>query len=86
MKVIMNEKRQAIVNVLKGANEPMTLNEIAMKMGVEKIASGTTNVMLEAGIIKVAGTKRVPIVSYREVNVYEMGEITEKPETNEKGE
>ena len=82
----MNEKRQAIVNVLKGANEPMTLNEIAMKMGVEKIASGTTNVMLEAGIIKVAGTKRVPIVSYREVNVYEMGEITEKPETNEKGE
>lgn len=83
MKVIMNEKRQAIVNVLKGANEPMTLNEIAMKMGVEKIASGTTNAMLEAGIIKVAGTKRVPIVSYREVNVYEMGEM---PETNEKGE
>jgi transcriptional regulator of NAD metabolism len=83
MKVIMNEKRQAIVNVLKGANEPMTLNEIAMKMGVEKIASGTTNAMLEAGIIKVAGTKRVPIVSYREVNVYEMGEM---PAENEKGE
>ena len=82
----MNEKRQAIVNVLKGANEPMTLNEIAMKMGVEKIASGTTNAMLEAGIIKVAGTKRVPIVSYREVNVYEMGEMIETPETNEKGE
>ena len=82
----MNEKRQAIVNVLKGANEPMTLNEIAMKMGVEKIASGTTNAMLEAGIIKVAGTKRVPIVSYREVNVYEMGEMPETPEVNEKGE
>lgn len=75
MKVIMNEKRKAIVSVLKGASEPMTLNEIATKLGVEKIASGTTNAMLEAGIIKVAGTKRVPIVSYREVNVYEMGEM-----------
>lgn len=72
----MNEKRKAILKVLERATEPMTLNEIAQVLEVEKIATGTTNPMLETGLIKVVGTKRVPIVSYREVNVYEVGDLS----------
>jgi Mn-dependent DtxR family transcriptional regulator len=83
MKVVMNEKRKAIIKVLEGAKSPMTLNEIAETIGVEKIATGTTNPMIENGYIKVVGTKRVPVITYREVNVYAIGDTT--PET-EKGE
>ena len=76
MKIIMNEKRVQVLEVLKNAQEPMTLNEIAQVMQVEKIATGTTNPMIETGLIKVVGTKRVPIISYREVNVYEVGDLS----------
>lgn len=76
MKIIMNEKRKQVLEVLKNAQEPMTLNEIAQVMQVEKIATGTTNPMIETGLIKVVGTKRVPIISYREVNVYEVGDLS----------
>ena len=72
----MNEKRVKVLEVLKNAQEPMTLNEIAQVMQVEKIATGTTNPMIETGLIKVVGTKRVPIISYREVNVYEVGDLS----------
>lgn len=81
MKVIMNEKRKAIVNAMKNANAPMTLNEIATAIGVEKIATGTTNPMIEAGYIKVVGTKKVPVITYREVNVYAIGDTEPETET-----
>lgn len=86
MKVVMNEKRTAVLTVLKNATEPMTLNEIAEKIGAEKVATGTTNPMIEAGYIKVVGTKKVPVITYREVNVYAIGENTPENENNEKGE
>lgn len=78
MKIVMNEKRKNVLNVLANANEPLTLNEIAEKIGVDKLNSGTTNPMIESGFIKVAGTKRVPVITYREVNVYVIGD--NKPE------
>lgn len=81
MKVVMNEKRKAIVNAMKNANAPMTINEIAEVIGVEKIATGTTNPMVAAGYIKVVGTKRVPVTTYREVNVYAIGDIEPETET-----
>lgn len=81
MKVIMNEKRKAIVNAMKNANAPMTLNEIATAIGVEKIATGTTNPMVEAGYIKVVGTKKVAVITYREVNVYAIGDTEPETET-----
>lgn len=84
MKVVMNEKRNAVLETLRNTTEPMTLNEIATAMGVEKIATGTTNPMIENGYIKVVGTKRVPVITYREVNVYAIGENT--PENETKGE
>ena len=83
MKVVMNEKRKAIIKVLESAKSPMTLQEIADTLGMEKIATGTTNPMIENGYIKKVGVKKVPVITYREVNVYEIGDI--KPET-EKGE
>ena len=86
MKVVMNEKRVKVLETLRNATEPMTLNEIAEKIGVEKIATGTTNPMIENGYIKVVGTKKVPVITYREVNVYAIGENTPENEKDEKGE
>ena len=86
MKVVMNEKRMKVLETLRNATEPMTLNEIAEKIGVEKIATGTTNPMIENGYIKVVGTKKVPVITYREVNVYAIGENTPENEKDEKGE
>lgn len=86
MKIVMNAKRKAILETLKTATEPMTLNEIAEKIGVEKVATGTTNPMIENGYIKVVGTKKVPVITYREVNVYAIGEVEPENENENKGE
>lgn len=86
MKIVMNEKRTAVLGALKNATEPMTLNEIAEVIGAEKIATGTTNPMIEAGYIKVVGTKRVPVITYREVNVYTIGDTEPETEKEDKGE
>ncbi len=86
MKIVMNAKRKAILETLKTATEPMTLNEIAEKIGVEKVATGTTNPMIENGYIKVVGTKRVPVITYREVNVYAIGDTEPETENEDKGE
>lgn len=84
IKVIMNEKRKNVMKALANANAPMTLNEIANVIGVEKLATGTTNPMIEAGYIKVAGTKRVPVITYREVNTYVIGDNTPEVEGEDK--
>ena len=86
MKIVMNAKRKAILETLKTATEPMTLNEIAEKIGAEKVATGTTNEMIKAGYIKVVGTKKVPVITYREVNVYAIGEVEPENENENKGE
>ena len=86
MKIVMNAKRKAILETLKTATEPMTLNEIAEKIGVEKVATGTTNPMIENGYIKVVGTKKVPVITYREVNVYAIGDTEPETENEDKGE
>lgn len=86
MKIVMNEKRKAVLGALKNATEPMTLNEIAEVIGAEKIATGTTNPMIEAGYIKVVGTKKVPVITYREVNVYAIGDTEPETENEDKGE
>ena len=86
MKIVMNEKRVKVLETLKNATEPMTLQEIADTIGVEKIATGTTNPMIENGFIKVVGTKKVPVITYREVNVYAIGENSPENENENKGE
>ena len=68
----MNETRKGVLNVLKGAKAPMTLNEVAEAMGVEKVGTGTTNTMVQAGLIRVAGKRKVAKTVYVEVNTYEL--------------
>ena len=73
IKVVKNEKRVAIVNALENANEPMTLADISKVVGFD-VKTGTTNPMVEADIIRKVGTVKVPVVTYREVAVYAIGE------------
>lgn len=75
MKIIMNETRTAVINVLKGASAPMTLAEIAAAIGAEKIATGTTNAMLSAGMIVKAGKTKVAAVGTRSVATYKLNYV-----------
>ena len=78
MKITMNEKRTAVVNTLKNATTPMTLGEIANKAGVE-IKSGTTNAMVKAGLIVVAGEREIicPACGHKHtVKEYKIGDLT----------
>lgn len=70
----MNEKRNQVVEVLKGAAEPMTLSEISAKIGTE-IKTGTTNAMVASGAIRKVGTKKVAKTVYVEVATYELGDV-----------
>ena len=78
MKITMNEKRTAVINTLKNATTPMTLGEIANKAGVE-IKSGTTNAMVKAGLIIVAGEREIicPACGHKHtVKEYKIGDLT----------
>ena len=78
MKITMNEKRTAVINTLKNATTPMTLGEIANKAGVE-IKSGTTNAMVKAGLIVVAGEREIicPACGHKHtVKEYKIGDLT----------
>ena len=78
MKITMNEKRTAVINTLKNATTPMTLGEIANKAGVE-IKSGTTNAMVKAGFIVVAGEREIicPACGHKHtVKEYKIGDLT----------
>ena len=78
MKITMNEERTAVINTLKNATTPMTLGEIANKAGVE-IKSGTTNAMVKAGLIVVAGEREIicPACGHKHtVKEYKIGDLT----------
>ena len=78
MKITMNEKRTAVINTLKNATAPMTLGEIANKAGVE-IKTGTTNAMVKAGLIVVAGEREIICPACRHkhtVKEYKIGDLT----------
>lgn len=77
MKVKMNENRVAIVNVLSSATAPMTLAEISEKVGFE-VKTGTTNTMVKAGILVVAGERTIkcPCCGHKHVvKEYSIGTI-----------
>ena len=78
MKITMNEKRTAVIEALKNATTPMTLAEIANKAGVE-VKTGTTNAMVKAGLIKVAGEREIicPACGHKHtVKEYTIGDLT----------
>lgn len=76
MKLVMNETRKNVLKALEGAESPMTLNELATALGMEKVNSGTVTPLVTAGVLRVAGKKKVAVVAYREVNTYELGDLT----------
>lgn len=85
MKITMNEKRTAVIETLKNATAPMTLAEISKAAGVE-VKSGTTNAMVKAGVIKVAGERTIvcPVCGHKHpVKEYAIGDLTAL-EKNEK--
>lgn len=71
-----NETRVAIVDALAKAGKAVTLAELATAMGVEKVATGTTNAMVKAGVIRKAGKVKVAKTVYVEVETYELGDKT----------
>lgn len=78
MKITMNEKRTAVIETLKNATAPMTLAEIATAAGTE-IKSGTTNAMVKAGLIVVAGEREIvcPACGHKHtVKEYAIGDLT----------
>lgn len=78
MKISMNEKRIAVIETLKNATAPMTLAEIANAAGVE-VKSGTTNAMVKAGLIVVAGEREIvcPACGHKHtVKEYAIGDLT----------
>ena len=72
--VKLNEKRVAILEVLKTAEKPMTLAEIADAVGTE-VKTGTTNALVTAGMIRKVGTRKVAKTVYVEVAEYAIGEV-----------
>jgi len=73
MEIKMNATREAVLATLRANGKAMTLAEIAKAMGVEKVASGSTNAMVKAGLIHKAGKVKVAKVVYVEVETYELG-------------
>lgn len=82
-----SDSEKAIMGVLKGATEPMTLAQIAEALGVEKLSSGAINALVNkkgnvrnVGKIKVqALVKGAPVGVYAVVAVLPAGFVTEGP-------
>jgi hypothetical protein len=71
---------KAIMGVLKGAEAPMTLAEIAVALGVEKLTSGAINGLIKKGNVVKAGVREVPVMAKAKASVYEF--VADIPETD----
>ena len=54
----LNQKQTAVLNVLKGADKPMTLAEIGTAIG-SPVKSGTTNTLVKRGLIQIVGERTI---------------------------
>lgn len=76
-KIVKNETRNSIINFLKEhQGEAFTLNEIAQAIGVEKINSGTTNILVANGILVNGEDKMVEVIKKEPRKTYTLGDIT----------
>ena len=72
----LNQKQTAVLNVLKGADKPMTLAEIGTAIG-SPVKSGTTNTLVARGLMKIVGERVVvcPCCGKKtKVNEYSIGQ------------
>lgn len=74
IKIKMNPIREAVLKVLSEAEKPLTLAEISEKAGVE-VKSGSTNALVTAGLIDIAGEVKVPVTRYEPRKTYVLGEV-----------
>ena len=75
MSIVLNDLRKNVIEALKKSNEALTLRELSEITG-KSVKSGSINSLVQAGVLKVAGTKKVPVVTYREVNTYEIDDLS----------
>ena len=73
--IAKTELRDKVLKVLQESAEPLTLAEISAKVGV-KINSGTTNALVEMGIMVIAGEKQVEVIKHEPRKTYAIGDIT----------
>lgn len=71
-----NEKK--IMGVLETAEAPMTLAEIAVALGVEKLTSGSINGLVKKGNVAKAGERTVEVMGKAKVSTYEF--VADVPE------
>lgn len=71
-----NEKK--IIDVLGKAEAPMTLAEIAVALGVEKLTSGSINGLVKKGNVAKAGDRTVEVMGKAKVSTYEF--VADVPE------
>lgn len=74
IKIKMNPTREKVLEVLKKAEKPLTLAEISERAGIE-VKSGSTNALITAGLIKIDGEVKVPVVRYEPRKIYTLGNI-----------
>lgn len=71
-----NEKK--IIEVLGKAEAPMTLAEIAVALGVEKLTSGSINGLVKKDNVTKVGDRTVEVMSKAKVSTYEF--VADVPE------
>lgn len=69
---------KAIMGVLKGAEAPMTLAEIAVALGKEKLTSGAINGLVAKGNVSKGEDREIEVMAKAEVNTYEF--VADVPE------
>lgn len=74
IKIKMNPTREKVLEVLASTNEPLTLRQISEKAGIE-VKSGSTNPLISAGMIKIAGEVRIPVIRYELRKTYVLGNV-----------
>lgn len=83
IKIKMNPIREAVLKVLGEANEPLTLAEISERAGIE-VKPGSTNALITAGAINIAGEVKVPVTRYEPRKTYVLGEVNLETEKEAK--
>lgn len=73
-----NEKK--IMGVLEHAEAPMTLGEIAVALGVEKLTSGSINGLVKKGNVVKVGERQIEAMGKAKVSTYEF--VADVPEAD----
>jgi hypothetical protein len=65
----LNDKQQKFLEILAQNPDGLTLAEASDGLGFE-LKPGTTNTLITKGLVQVVGEKKIPVTTYRAVQVY----------------